>query len=123
MHTRIHPLIEIRSGEIADLVFSVTDQNGAGVDLAGASAEYRLARRAGERALLTLHSDESGGIALAGEVATVSLDTNALAQNGKPLLGDFFGQLRLSIGGRTLVVAEGPLCLHPVILPAEEETA
>jgi hypothetical protein len=123
MHTRIHPLIEVRSGETADLVFSVTDESGAGVDLAGASAEYRLARRAGERALLTLHSGAAGGIVLDGEAASVSLDTNALVQNGKPLLGDFFGQLRLTLGGRTLVVAEGPLCLHPVILPAEEETA
>lgn len=123
MHTRIHPPVDIRSGEQADLVFSVTDESGAGLDLTGGMAEYRLARRAGERALLTLHSDGDGGIALAGEVATVSLDTNALVQNGKPLLGDFFGQLRLSLGGRTLVVAEGVLCLHPVILPAEEEPA
>lgn len=123
MHTRIHPPIDIRSGETADLFFSVTDADGAGVDLAGASAEYRLARRAGERALLTLHSGENGGIALAGEVATVSLDTNVIVQNGKPLLGDFFGQLRLTLGERTLVVAEGVLCLHPVILPAEEEPA
>lgn len=123
MHTSIHPLIEIRSGETAELVFTITDAAGASIDLGGASAEYRLARRAGERAALSLHSAADGGIALEDSAAIVSIDTAALVQNGKPLLGDFLGQLRLTIGGRTLVAAEGPLCLHPVILPAEEEPA
>ncbi|MDP2204758.1 MAG: hypothetical protein Q8K65_00460 [Alphaproteobacteria bacterium] len=121
MHTGIHPPIDIRSGEMAELVFTVTDGAGAGIDLGGAAAEYRLARRAGERALLTLHSGEDGGVTIDSETVTVSLDTAALVQNGKAMLGDFFGQLRLTIGGRSLVAAEGNLCLHPIILPAEEE--
>ncbi|MFN7115006.1 MAG: hypothetical protein ACK4PK_11685 [Alphaproteobacteria bacterium] len=123
MHTGIHPPIDIHSGETAELVFTVTDGAGAGIDLGGAAAEYRLARRAGARAILTLHSGDSGNVAIDAETVTVSLDTGALVQNGQPMLGDFFGQLRLTIGGRTLVAAEGTLCLHPVILPAEEEPA
>lgn len=120
MYTRLHPLIDIRSGETADLSFAVTDAAGASLDLGGASAEYRIARRAGEPALTSLSSDAES-ITIGGGYVTAHVDTGVLIQNGKPVLGDCFGQLRLTLGGRTLVVAEGPLCIHPVILPAAEE--
>lgn len=120
MHTAIHPLIEARSGERFEIIFNVTDSAGDTAVLEGASAEYRIARRAGERALVSLTSGSEGGITLAGSAAQVSIDTNLLGAHGTAMMGDFFGQLRLSIGGQTLVVAEGPLCIHPVILSAEE---
>lgn len=121
MHTEIHPLLDMRSGERAVLVFNVRDGAGMPVDLSEAEAEYRIARRAGERALLTLHSGDGGGIALDGSAARVSIDTALLAQNGRALLGDFFAQLRLTVDEVTLIAAEGPLCIHPVILPAGED--
>ncbi|HRJ66925.1 MAG TPA: hypothetical protein PLW48_07280, partial [Alphaproteobacteria bacterium] len=119
MHTAIHPLIDVRSGERFEIIFSVNDGAGAAITLDGAGAEYRLARRAGERALISLNSNAEGGITLAGSTAHITVDTAELSAGGKPMLGDFFGQLRLSIGGQTLVAAEGPICIHPVILPAE----
>jgi len=117
MHTAIHPLIETHSGTRITIVFNVRDAAGNLLDLDEASAEYRLARRAGERALLSLNSGADGGILLDGSSVHIGLDTDLLPGGA---LGDFFGQLRLTIGGQTLVAAEGPLCVHPVILPAEE---
>lgn len=120
MHTAIHPLVEVRSGEIFTLVFNITDAAGQAVDLTDAAAEYRIARRAGECALVTLESSPAGGIIFTESAAHVGIDTAQLQSGSAPLLGDFFGQLRLTIGGQTLVAAEGPFCIHPVILPAEE---
>lgn len=117
MYTHIHGNIETRSGERAELVFSVTDKDGNAADLTDAAAEYRLARRAGDTALLTCHSEIGGGITIADNIVTVSFDTGTLTQAGKALLGDFFAQLRITVDERTLVVAEGPISIAPVILP------
>jgi len=117
MHTAIHPLIETHSGTRITIVFNVRDAAGNLLDLEEASAEYRLARRAGERALMSLGSGGGGAILIEGSAVHITLDTTDLPGGA---LGDFFGQLRLTIGGQTLVAAEGPLCVHPVILPAEE---
>jgi hypothetical protein len=118
MYTHIHSAIETRSGEKAELVFNVTDHEGNAVDLSAASAEYRLARRAGEAAIAVYNSEENGGITLEGNLAKVMLDTNDVMQSGKPLLGDFFGQLRVTVDDRMLVAAEGVINIAPVILPA-----
>lgn len=120
MHTAIHPLVEVRSGETFTLVFNITDAAGLPLDLDGAAAEYRIARRAGERALVTRTSGPAGGIVFTESAAHVDIDTGDLQSGDAPLLGDFLGQLRLTIDAHTLVAAEGPLCIHPVILPAEE---
>lgn len=118
MFTHIHGNIETRSGETAELIFNVTDKDGNAADLAGAAAEYRIARRAGDAALLTCTSAADGGIVIDDNAVTVTLDTAALTQDEKPMLGDFFAQLRITVGGRTLVAAEGPISILPVILPA-----
>lgn len=118
MHTHIHGNIEARSGEPVEIVFNVTDKDGNTADLTLATAEYRLARRAGDAALLTRSSAAEGGIAMDGSTVTVTIDTTALMHAGAAMLGDFFGQLRITLDGRTLVVAEGPVSIAPVILPA-----
>lgn len=118
MYTHIHGTIEMRSGERAELVFNITDHDGATVDLTEASAEYRVARRAGEAALMVCTSEENGGIVMTGSAATVTVDTNTLAQGGKPLMGDFFAQLRITLDERMLIVAEGVINVAPVIGPA-----
>ena len=117
MHTHIHGNIEARSGEPVEIAFNVTDKDGNAIDLTSATAEYRLARRAGDVALLTCSSDDGDIIAEDNRV-TVTFDSAALTQGGQPLMGDFFGQLRITKDARTLVVAEGPISIAPVILPA-----
>lgn len=118
MHTHIHGNIEARSGEPVEIAFNVTDKDGNAIDLTLATAEYRLARRAGDTALLSCSSAGDGGITAEGNIATVTFDSAALTQNGQPMLGDFYGQLRITLDSRTLVVAEGPISIAPVILPA-----
>lgn len=113
MHTAVHGLVRLKAGEPATLIFTVTDREGLPVDLAGAQALYKLARRAGDDALLTL--TEGGGIALSANVATVSLETAELSGPGGLLTGDFLGQLTLIKDGDGLVAAEGPLSIEPVI--------
>ncbi len=118
MFTHIHSNIETRSGETEELVFHVADKDGNAADLTGAAAEYRIARRAGDTALLSCTSADGGGIVIEDNAVTVTFDTAALTQNEKPLLGDFFAQLRITVNDRTLVVAEGPISIAPVVLPA-----
>lgn len=113
MHTAVHGLIRLKAGEPATLIFTVTDREGLPVDLSGAQARYKLARRAGDAALLTL--TDGGGIALAANVATVSLETAELTGPDGALTGDFLGQLTLVKDGAGLVVAEGPVSVEPVI--------
>ena len=113
MQTSLHALIETHTGEDVELAFHVTDGAGGDVDLAEASASYKIARRAGDAALLT--KTNGNGITLEGAAATVSFNTSELAAEDAPLLGDFFGQLTLTIGGVTLVAAEGPIAIAPVI--------
>ncbi len=118
MHTHIHGNIEARSGEPVEIAFNVTDKDGNAIDMTTAMAEYRLARRVGDMALLTCSSGENGGITAEDNIVTVKFDTAILTQSGQPLLGDFYGQLRITLEGRMLVVAEGPVSIAPVILPA-----
>ena len=113
MYTVVHPLVETHTGEAVRLVFTVTDQAGTAVSLSGASAIYKIARHAGDAALLV--KTETAGIALSGNTATVSFNTSELTSGGAALLGDFFAQLQVTKSGDSLIVAEGPLSVAPVI--------
>ena len=113
MQTSLHPLIETHTGEDVEIAFHVTDGAGNDVDLGAATASYKIARRAGDAAVLT--KTNGSGITLSDNTATVAFNTAELADGDTPLLGDFFGQLTLTIGGVTLVVAEGPIAVDPVI--------
>lgn len=108
-----HPLIQTHSGEDIQLAFHVTDASGNALDITAASALYKIARRAGAAALLT--KTDADGIGIAGNVATVSLNTADLAVAGTAQIGDFWGQLTLTLENITLVVAEGPLSVAPII--------
>jgi hypothetical protein len=108
MYTTVHSLISAKAGERVKITFTVTDRAGAAVSLSGASALYRIARRAGDAALLTLTS--GAGITLSSNTAAVEFDTGDLED-----LGDFLGQLTVTKAGDTLVVAEGPVSVAPVI--------
>lgn len=114
MYTISHSLIETHSGEPVKIIFTVTDQLGAPVTVVGATATYKLARRSGEAALLT--KTQADGITLSSNTAIVEFNTASLLDGASALLGDFFGQLKITKDGDTLVVAEGPLYVASVIL-------
>lgn len=105
MHTVTHAPLSAKTGEPVRIVFTVTDLAGEAVALDGADAVYRLARRAGEAAILEVSSPD--GIMLGGNTAEVEFDTNDIADAGGPLTGDFTGQLTVTKDGAGLVVAEG----------------
>lgn len=114
MYTVAHELLAAKSGEPVRIVFTVTDQNGSAVSLAGASAAYKIARGAGDAALLT--KTNPSGITLSGNTATVEFLTSDIRDAaGNPLFGEFLGQLKITKGSDGLYVAEGPLLVEPVI--------
>ena len=113
MYTITHSLIETHSGEPVKIVFTVTDQAGAAVSVAGANATYKIARRPGGAALLT--KTELDDITLSSNTATVEFSTTELDDGDELLIGDFFGQLKITKNGDGLIVAEGPLYVAPVI--------
>jgi hypothetical protein len=113
MHTLIHGLIEAKTGEPVLITFTITDRNGTAVLVDGAAATYKIARRAGEVALVT--KTEVDGITLSSNTAIVALNMGELTDGAEALLGDFFAQLRITMDGDGLVVAEGPIHVAAVI--------
>lgn len=113
MYTVTHGLISTKTGEPVSLTFTITDESGTPVTVSGAQATYKIARRDGDTALLTM--TETSGITLSSNTAVVAFNTGDLADGTGALIGDFFGQLRITKGGDGLVVAEGPLYVGPVI--------
>jgi hypothetical protein len=114
MNTLTHALLRAKAGEPVSLVFTVTDRDGDPVSVESATAAYKIARRAGDAALLT--KTQEAGITLSGNVATVDFSTGELLQSGNQLLGDFFGQLKITKDGDGIFVAEGPITVEPVIV-------
>lgn len=108
-----HKLVDTKTGDDISLVFDIRDANGDAVDLTTAAITYKISRRAGDAALLTKTQDS--GIARSGSIATVSFNTAEMTADDAPLIGDFFGQLRVTLNDISLVVAEGPIAIEPVI--------
>lgn len=113
MYTVTHTPISAKTGEPVKITFTVTDLAGAPVSLDGAEASYKIARRAGGAALL----EKTGldGITLSANTAAVEFNTGELSDGDGPLLGDFLGQLTLTVDGDGLVVAEGTVSVGAVI--------
>lgn len=113
MYTVTHSLLRAKTGEPVKITFSVKDQNGNAVIVTGATATYKIARRIGETALLT--KTDADGITLDNDTAVVEFNASELVDGATPLLGDFFGQLKIVKSGLGLIVAEGPLSIGAVI--------
>lgn len=113
MHTVTHGLLSAKTGEPVKITFTITDQNGDPVTVTGAAAIYKIARQAGQPALLT--KTEADGITLLNDTAVVEFDSGNLVDGSTPVLGDFFGQLKIIKSGIGLIVAEGPISIGPVI--------
>jgi hypothetical protein len=109
MYTVTHPPIAAKTGENVRIVFTITDRQGNAVDVSGAEATYRIARRAGEAALL--EKTETNGVMLASNTAAVDFSTADLADADGPMTGDFLGQLAMTMDGDGLVVAEGTITI------------
>lgn len=114
MYTVTHDLLAAKAGEPVRIVFTVTDQNGGAVTLDGATAAYKIARGAGEPALMT--KTESDGIELSGNTATIDFLSSDIkdAQNNQ-LYGEFLAQLKITKSGDGLYVAQGAILIEPVI--------
>lgn len=114
MYTVTHDLLSAKAGEPVRIVFTVTDQDGAAVTLTGAAASYKIARGAGEAALLS--KTQGNGITLSGNSATVEFSTGDIQDsNNQQLYGEFLGQLKITKSGDGLYVAEGPLLIERII--------
>ncbi len=64
-------------------------------------------------ALLT--KTDTDGITLSSNTAEVAFNTGELSDSGAGLIGDFFAQLKITKDGDSLIVAEGPLHIAPII--------
>ena len=114
MYTVTHDLLSAKAGEPVRIVFTVTDQHGIAVTVSGASASYKIARGAGETALLT--KTDASGITLSGNNVTVEFATDDIRDaSDAQLYGEFLGQLHITKAGSGLYVAEGPLLIERVI--------
>ena len=107
MYATKHDAIEARRGEYIKIAFTITDNAGTPVSLAGAALTYKIGRRLGDEALLELELGD--GISVSGNVATVEFYTDAVVIDAVPALGDFIGQLFVTKDSKTLMTAEGPL--------------
>lgn len=117
MNTITFNTVEAHAGEPVEISFPLTDIDGADIDLTGAAAEFRIARRNGDAALLIVADDD---IDIAGSTVVASFQTADLVNGAlEQLTGRFFGQLFVTKSGDTLVVAEGFIIVRPIIQGGE----
>lgn len=104
MYTVRHEPLEAHTGEPVEIIFDVTDnaKPPQPVLVEGATATYKVARRQGGTALMTL--TEINGITLSGNTATVEFDVDDIGRTG-----DLFGELKITKDGVPLVVGDGRL--------------
>lgn len=102
-------------GDDVSIAFTVRDRNGDLVDLAGATATFRVANKGSNAQQLEL--TEASGISFASSVATVSFNTNSISNCDFNLQGiyDFIAQLRITKAGKSMVAAWGELHVFPLI--------
>jgi hypothetical protein len=113
MFTEKHDLVTAKVGEKVTLSYDIKDHSGNNVDVStGVTAAYKMARRPGGPAILTIDST----ISFSGHTINVSFNTNEVVDEGEnQLTGDFFDQLTMTKAGDSLVVSEGPFTIEPVI--------
>lgn len=112
MYTVFHAQVTAKVGEPIRIVYTVKDNAGATVDVSsGVTGTYKIARRAGEAALLTLTTE----LIFSGSTVTVAYNTNQVLSSTVQCLGDFFDQLKLVKTGDTLYICEGIVTIDPVI--------
>jgi hypothetical protein len=81
------------------LRFVTQTSAGAPFTVEGGAAEFRISRTRGGAAIIALTDDD--GITLTGTVAQVEFNTSDVGAVGR-----FFGQLRIEVAGRGMIVAE-----------------
>mgnify|MGYP003387352246 CR=1 FL=1 len=118
MDTALHDRFTAKAGEPVRLIFNVVDQDGNAVTLTDISAVYKIARRAGQSAIMTL-TQEDAGITVSGSTVTVEYNTedvNDGSTDAVQFYGLFFDQLQITEDDDALYVCEGEFVIEQVIL-------
>lgn len=105
---RNHDDIDAFEGDDIKIVFTVKRANGEEVDLSGAGATFRISPVGNDDALIALN--ETAGIVLSGETATVSFNVDDLEAVGK-----FRTQFRIAKSGKSVVAAYGNINVSSLI--------
>lgn len=100
--------VEATLGDDIEIAFTVKDRNDDLVDLTGATATFRVAKKGSTSHIL--EKTETDGITFASSVATVALNTEDL-----DCTGVFIGQLRITKSGKAMVAAEGEIRVGSLI--------
>lgn len=106
-----HNAITANYGEPIAIEFTVTDGDGNAQSLVGASASYRLARDKGLDAVL--EKTNVSGITLSTNKATVRFNTTELLASPISENVEFWGELWITIGSDSLIVANGYININP----------
>ena len=112
MYTTIFAQEIAKVGEQVCITFTIKDNSGAAVLVTGLAASFKISRRAGDTAFLSL--TQVAGITLTGSTAVVLFNTNTVLVGTVQALGDLFAQLSITKAGNTLYVAEGIITILPV---------
>lgn len=113
MFTAENDKIEAHANERVQITYNVTDAEGNPVDCTTATGSFKIGREMGSTTLLTKSS--SPGLVFSGTQAIATFNTNEVQEKGAQALGNFFAQLRISIGGIDLVSAKGRVIIQAVL--------
>ena len=117
MYTTRFPQQFAKAGEELQMTFNITDDSGTPLNVDGATATLKLARLAGDPAIVTY--TDTDGVTLSGSTAVGLIKTADLLDDDSPqnqLFGDFSAQLKIVKASQPLYVAEGLICVDAVIL-------
>lgn len=99
-----HQNAELYAGDSAELEIALTDEEGAALDLSGATLAWKLART--PHAAAEVSKASGSGISISGSTATVALDDTETAD----LLGDYWHQLVVTdASGNVSTLATGTI--------------
>lgn len=101
--------VDVYSGESVEIVFNVLDRKGAAVDLAGATVEYKIARRGYGYAAIGVYG-AGNGVSVTGNKITAAFDVvDSL------VAGFHDDQLSITKDGKTIVASSGRFNVRPDI--------
>lgn len=118
MYTVEFPMIRAKYGEQVQMVLPVTDRNGEVIpeeDYAGATAEFKVARRVQDAAVLTKTEADDIEIDAVNSKLVIDFNTDEITPTEIQSHIVFFAQVSLTIDGVKLWVAEGNIRIDPVI--------
>lgn len=94
--------VDLYEGENGEITFKIMDAAGNAVDLSGATAAYKIARRGYGPGAVATYATGGSGITIEGNKVTV-----ALAITDSLVAGTYDDQLTLTKDGKTVVASAG----------------